>query len=563
MSSQQKKSTFFGGAAILAVSAILVKIIGALYKIPLGNVLSDEAMADFNGAYGIYNVFLTISTAGLPVALSKTVSEANTLGRGNQINRVFKVAFLTFLILGGAGFLILSVFAAPMADIILSNPKAVYCVLALSPSVLCVCVMSAFRGYFQGRFDMVPTGVSQVIESALKLVVGLSLALLILNVSNIQPDGFRHQLSAAGAMVGVSVGSIVALIYLLVYYTRHRDREVYHDRPDSDGAIFKQLMRIAIPITLGAASTSIVTLIDSNLVMGQLQSVFINLQGMEETPALDAARGLYGIYSKCMSIYNLPFSMMVPLTASIIPAVSACRARRDRLGAQRITESSMRVGLLLAMPMGIGLFALGEPIITTVFPAIDGSIAGPLMSVLGLAAVFVSIQLLCSSILQANGMVNLPIAVVIVGGIVKLVVNYTLVGNPNILINGAPIGTLSCFVVESVLEMLIIKRTVPAAPRFGRVLIKPAISSALMGLAAWGSHGLINKVLMGMDFFWKVNDKGETYFSWFGTAIGTFAAIGVGVIVYVILVLALRAITKEDLELMPKGEKIAKLLHIR
>lgn len=562
MSSQQKKSTFFGGAAILTISAILVKLIGAIYKIPLGNILSDEAMGDFNGAYNIYNFFLTISTAGLPVALSKTVSEAHTLGRGNQVNRVFKVALLTFLVLGGVGFFLLSVLAGPMSSIVLSNPKATYCVLALSPSVLCVCVMSAFRGYFQGRFNMTPTGVSQVIESFLKLAVGLSLAVLIMNMA-IQPEDFRNQMAAAGAIVGVSVGSVAALFYLFVTYARQRDRAVYRDRPDSGRDIFWQLMRIAIPITLGAASTSIVTLIDSKLVMLQLQNVFIEIRGAAEGAALDSARSLYGIYSKCMSIYNLPFSMMVPLTASIIPAVSACRARRDRLGAQKITESSMRIGMLLAMPMGVGLFALGGPIISTIFPSINAEIAGPLMSMLGMAAVFVSIQLLCNSILQANGMVNLPIAVVVIGGIVKLIVNYTLVGNPDILINGAPIGTLSCFVVESVLEMLIIKRAIPAAPRFGRVLVKPAVASALMGLAAWASHGLLDRLLRGMNLFWKVNAAGETYFSWLGTAVGTFGAIGVGVVVYAVLVLALHAITRQDLELMPKGDKIAKVLRIR
>ena len=160
-----KKTTFFGGAAILAVSSILVKIIGAIYRIPLGNILPDAVMGDYNGAYNIYNTFLTISTAGLPVALSKTISEANALGRRNQVEKIFKVAFFTFLTMGLISFFCMSVLAGPMAELVISNPKAVYCVMALSPSVLCVCVMSAFRGYFQGHFNMIPTGVSQIIEA--------------------------------------------------------------------------------------------------------------------------------------------------------------------------------------------------------------------------------------------------------------------------------------------------------------------------------------------------------------------------------------------------------------
>ena len=148
--SKAKKNTFFGGAAILAASAIAVKLIGAVYRIPLGNVLPDAVMADYNSAYNIYNFFLTISTAGLPVALSKTVSEANTLGKHNEVQKIFKVAFFTFLTMGLFSFFCMTVLAVPMSHVVISNPKAVYCIMALAPSVLCVCVMSAFRGYFQG-----------------------------------------------------------------------------------------------------------------------------------------------------------------------------------------------------------------------------------------------------------------------------------------------------------------------------------------------------------------------------------------------------------------------------
>lgn len=223
MSNAEKKSTFFGGAAILAASAILVKVIGAIYRIPLGNILSDEVMADYNSAYNIYNFFLTISTAGLPVALSKTISEANALGRHNQVQRTFRVAFITFLILGLISFFCMTVLAAPMAQIVISNPKAVYCVMALAPSVLCVCIMSAFRGYFQGHFNMMPTGISQVIEAFFKLVVGLALALFLVNVIQ------KPELGSVGAIIGVSCGSVVALLYILLpgpeappAYPRHR-----------------------------------------------------------------------------------------------------------------------------------------------------------------------------------------------------------------------------------------------------------------------------------------------------------------------------------------------------
>lgn len=542
MSNAEKKSTFFGGAAILAASAILVKVIGAIYRIPLGNILSDEVMADYNSAYNIYNFFLTISTAGLPVALSKTISEANALGRHNQVQRTFRVAFVTFLILGLISFFCMTVLAAPMAQIVISNPKAVYCVMALAPSVLCVCIMSAFRGYFQGHFNMMPTGISQVIEAFFKLVVGLALALFLVNVIQ------KPELGSVGAIIGVSCGSVVALAYILfLFFGDRKRRHRIHatDRPDSSGRILANLLKLAIPITLGSAATSLVTLVDTKLVMSQLQTVYQTVDGLGKEAALDAARGLYGIYSKTMSIYNLPFSMMVPLTACIIPAVSASLARRDHLGAQKVSESALRIGLLLALPMGMGLFALGGPIMGLLFPTIDVSVAGPLLSVLGLASIFVALQLLCNSILQANGMVNLPILAVVIGGVVKVIVNFILVGNPNIRINGAPVGTLTCFIVISALEIFIIRRSIPAPPSFLRAFLKPFVPSALMAAAAWATYGLL------------------TNFLHFGNSLATIGGIGVGVVVYLALVLALRVLSREDLALMPKGDKIAKILHIK
>lgn len=538
---KNQKNTFFGGAAILAASALMVKLIGAIYRIPLGNILPDEVMADYNSAYNIYNVLLTISTAGLPVALSKTISEANELGRRNQVNKIFRVAFFTFLLMGSFSFLCMTVFAVPVSTVVLSNPKAVYCVLALAPSVFCVCIMSSFRGFFQGHFNMWPTGISQVIEAFFKLIIGLGLAVYLVLIAA------KPEFGSVGAIIGVSSGSVVALVYLLFVFFRFRLRErgaVSNDVPDSTGRIAANLFKLAVPITLGSAASSLVTLIDGKLVMSQLQNIYLTVEGMDAENALNAARGLYGIYSKTMSIYNLPFSMMVPLTACIIPAVSACLTGRDRKGAQRISESALRVGLLLALPMGIGLCALGGPIMGLLFPAIDVTIAGPLLSVLGIASVFVALQLLCNSILQANGMVNLPILAVVIGGVIKLLVNYTLVGNPDIRINGAPVGTLCCFAVIAGLEMFIIHRAIPAPPHFGRALFKPLISACLMGAAAWASYGLLTKFLH------------------LGNSLATLGAIAIAVVVYAVLILALRAISREDLALMPKGDKIAKFLRI-
>ena len=582
MSNQQKKNTFYGAAAILAVGTILVKIIGAIYKIPLSVVLSDEAYGDFNAAYNIYTFFLTISTAGLPVALSKTVSECHTLGRENQKHKVFRVAVCAFLTMGVFSFLCMSVFGQQVATYILQNEKAVYAVQVLSVSVLCTCLCSAFRGYAQGHMNMVPTAISQIIEALCKLFLGLALVFLILG-SAIQPDDLRERLSAVGALAGVSIGSVVSVSYLAVnhFRTKRRERTETGDQPDRGRDILARLLKLAIPITLSSCTLSLVNLIDTGLVNSQLQNVFTAIQGGMTNignsfldifpkaveifqdnvalaaadplagvePVLDSARGLYGIYGKTMSIYNLPFNLMVPLTACIVPGVSACIARRDGLGAQRTTESAMRVAAMIALPCGVGLFVLGSPIMHLLTGGeVDVTIAGPLLSILGIASVFVCIQVVASSILQANGIVNLPIVTMVIGGIAKVITSYTLVGNPKVMIFGAPAGTLVCFVIVGVLNLLIIKRMVPHPPRYLLVFLKPLAASAVMGAAVWAAYGILSRFLSG---------------SFLMSAAATAAAILVGVAVYAVLIVALRVLTREDLEMMPGGKKLAKILHIR
>ena len=585
MSSSAKRNTFYGAAAILTVSTILVKIIGAIFKIPLIAILPEEAYGDFNGAYNIYSFFLTISTAGLPVALSKTVSECHTLGRENQKRQVFRVAFGAFLFMGLFSFLCMSVFGQIVATYVIGNEKAVFCVWALAPAVLCTCCCSAFRGYAQGHMNMLPTAVSQIIEALCKLFLGLGLAMLVMRLT-LWSDDVRNQLAASGALIGVSFGSVLSVLYLAFNHVRTRRREgAAADRPDRGRTVLVRLLKLAIPITLSSCSMSLVTIIDTNLVNHQLQSVFTAIQGglggiensfldifpkaaavlAENTqawqqalltdpattldPILDSARSLYGTYSKTMSVYNLPFNLMIPLTACIVPGISACLARRDGLGAQRITESAMRMAALIALPCGFGLLALGGPIMELIaLGNVDTDIAGPILSILGVASIFVCFQLVGTAILQANGIVNLPIITVIIGGVTKIVVNYTLVGNPKIMIFGAPVGTLCCFAVISTLNLLIIKRVVPHPPRYLVALAKPLLASAIMAAAAWGSHGLLARVLngsLGRDI------------------LATALAILVGVVVYAILVLALRTLTHEDLEMMPGGKKLAKILHIR
>lgn len=589
-----KPNTFFGGAAILAMGILVVKVIGLFYKIPLVNIIGSEGSADFNNAYNIYSVLLTISTAGLPVAVSKMVSEANALGRQNQVHKVFRLSLAAFLTLGVISFLIMYFGAEQLAGM-MHDSLAAAGIRALAPAVICVGCLSAFRGYAQGHGNMTPTAVSQILEALCKLVIGLGLAYWLVRAG--QPS----HVAAAGAITGVTVGTILALAYMIFNFvsTRLREEKDTQDAPDSARRILSTLMKIAIPITISSSMVGIVTVIDSALVQGQIQKVLISnpdswalyqqvvdfapleaardawqqavssgaaeeavsqLYGAVELAAENISRSLYGNYSGALTIYNLPLSLMAAITASVIAAVSAALARRDRRGAARITGSALRITALLAFPMGVGLFVLGTPIIRLIFPELEASVAGPLLSTLGIASIFVCLMLVCNSVLQAHGFINLPVVIMALGGVVKIVTNYNLVAVPTIGISGAPVGNVLCFGLCMVLDLVVIARVIHGRPDYMPLLAKPAAAAGVMGLGAWAVYGLLSKLLSSEE----VTQAGETVrtLGKTGNGIAVMGAILIAVIIYAVLVVALRAISREDLSLMPKGDKIAKILRL-
>ena len=557
------RSTFFGGATILAVGIATVKIIGMLYKIPLVSVIGDAGYADFSNAYNIYSVLLTISTAGLPVALSKMVSEASTMGRRDQVHKVFRVALGAFLALGLISFFIMYFGAARLAGL-MGDSMAADSIRVLSPAVVCVGCLAAFRGYAQGHGNMVPTAASQVIEALCKLVIGLALAVYLMGLGRPEHEG------AAGAIAGVTVGTILALGYMVVSFALQRRREdpCLDRSTDSAGGILKTLLTIAIPITLTSSMVGIVTVIDSALVQSQLQKALLTVPdswalyedfldfgplsaaltgGANSAAALTAAeeasRSLYGNYAGTLTIYNLPSSLMVAITASVIPAISAALARRSRKSARRIAAASLRMCAIAALPMGVGLLVLGEPIIRLLFRSLDPALAGALLSTLGVASIFVCVMMVCNSILQAYGFINLPVVIMLLGGVVKIAVNYNLVVMPQVGIYGAPMGNVLCFGLVCVLDLIVVSRVIPGFPGLFSLFGKPVLAAAVMGGAVWGCYGLTSRLIES-------------------NTVCTLLSICVGGAVYLALIVLLRALTRDELALMPKGDKIARLLRL-
>ena len=538
-----KGQNYMHGAAILTVGVIIMKILGFFYKIPLGNILGDEGYSMFMGAYSIYYIFFTLATAGLPVALSRMVAEADANGRAKQEEKIFRVALVTFTVIGLIFALIMFCFPDWLASEYLENPDAAPSVRAMAPAILRVCIVSAYRGYCQGNGNMLPTTVDEVLEVFFKVVSGLVIAVLVLR--SFRPgDPMALPMGSAGAIFGVSIGSAVSLAYMIIYKRRHYTlpADIPDDSVPVDPAlkIVRDILSIGIPIATGACIMALLNSVDSKLCMNRLQSAAgCNYQ---------QAKVLYGVYGKAQTLFNLPAAFITPLTISIVPAISGAIAKGEGKTAASVSEDSMRISAFLAIPMGVGLAVLAKPIMDVLYPGSHLAGAG-LLQIMGIASFFVCLVLMENAILQASGREKLTMVTLITGGVIKIVINWFLVARPDINIYGAPVGTLCSYCAMAAMDYVFMCRTLDHRPRLLRVFTAPLAASALMGLTAWGVFGLCQRALMHSRRL--------------GTLIAMCAAILAAVVVYMIAAIFLKAVTKEDMKLIPGGEKIARFLHMR
>ena len=517
---------------LLAMATAIVKVIGALYKIPLNAIIGEQGFGYYNTAYEIYTVLLMISTAGLPVAMSRMISQAGSLRHYRQVRKIYTVCRTIFLTLGLIGAVLMTVFCKQLAAF-QEQPDAWAAIGTLGPCCFLICLMSTYRGFFQGQSNMTPTSVSQVLEAICKLIVGIAAAVLIKIYTQ------SVSLAAGGAIFGVTMSCLVSSFYLNRCFRKAYKNLPISDEPvDSGRNIAKGLLAIAIPITIGSAGLQLLTVLETKIYMGQLLNTMT--QAMADTQK--------GIYNMTQTIFNMPCAFITPITISVIPAITAQLTLGDHKAVKATEESAVRVTGLISAPCAVGLAVLAEPV-TALLGGYTGeklALSTSLMMVLGICVIFNALVLLTNAIMQAHGHVNLPVINMFIGGIVKLVAIYILTGNPNIGILGTPIGSLLCYLCITVLNLVTMARVLPEAPAVLRNMLRSIGAALAMGAAAYGTwYGL--KALLGSDM---------------SRVIACGAPILVGVVVYVVLAVKFRAITREDCLLLPKGEKIAKLLHL-
>ena len=561
MSQSPKKQSFLHGTALLAAATAIVKMIGALYKIPLKMIIGDEGFGYFNTAYEIYSLLLLISTAGLPVAMSRMISAATTLQHNNQARRIYATCRGLFLAMGLAGAVLMTFGSSHLARV-QGQPDAVYAIACLGPCVLLICIMSTYRGFFQGQGNMIPTSVSQVLEAVVKLVIGIALALFVMRQSNNIP------MAAGGAILGVTASCMISVLYLFACF-----RKAYSQMPattepvSSYKSTAKELLSIAVPITIGAAGLqlltvletgiymdNIVTLLDEGRYEGNLITLLIN-QVRENYPGISpadlhskVAANLKGIYNMAQTIYNLPVAFVAPITISIIPAITSHLTLQNSRGARSTEESAARITGLICMPCAVGLILMAGPVMALLggYSGEKLSFAAAMMGILGVCIIFNSVVLLTNAMMQAHGHANLPVVNMFIGGILKLAAVFILTKNPHIGIFGTPIGSFLCYVSITALNLITMRRSIPNAPSVLRNLSRSALAAVIMGIITYGAWYGLQLVL------------GPT-----GSRVLLCGIpVGIGVIVYTVSAIKLKAITHADCLLLPKGEKIAKLLKL-
>ena len=454
---QRNNGDFLSGVMILSVSAIVVNIIGLVYKIPMLRLLGSEGMGYFNSAYEIYALFCTVSTAGLPVAMSVMISRCR--GREGAEERIFKVSLRLFLSLGAAGALLMLILAYPLA-LFLGGSKCIFSILAISPTVFFICSTSAYRGYYQGLGQMLPTALSQVIEATGKLLLGILFASVALGF------GYPTEAVAAFAVLGLLVGSVISTLYLWII-KRSKKHNTVDLSPRSRGMILRSLLKTAIPVTLSAAVVSVTKLVDMTMILRRLQSL---------GQTSEAAFSLYGCYTTlAVPLFGIAPALVSSVALPLIPKLGGAISDGDRAAQLETVNEGVRLACLISMPIGIGLSLFSKEILELLFKGQSAEIelAAPLLSVLGMSVTLSCLVTVGNAVLQAYGRPHIPTVSMTVGAIMKIVIAYVLIGNRVIGIMGAPISTLICDLVINLINFYFIVKYLPGNLDIGRSFLRP------------------------------------------------------------------------------------------
>lgn len=532
---KKTQNSFMKNVVILIFSQVLIKLLGFIYKLVITNIegFGDTGLGYYAAGYQIYSLLLTLSSIGIPSVISKLVAERIAIGDKKGAQRIFKVAFRFFSILGFVLSIGLFVGADFIATNILNVPDVAYVMKVLSPAILFVAMSAVFRGYFSGQQDMKPTSVSQTLEQFLNCVLTITFVYACI--------GKDTYIMAAAGNLSTTLAIIITFVYLIIYYKGNRiDTSNSIESPEkkkSNKELLKTILGISIPITISSVISVISGVIDtatvSNCIQISLQNANMTKEALEQ-----AAMSATGILSKVDTIVSFPLAINLAFSTALTPAISEALAKKDNKTASRRLSFSFFASLLIILPCGIGFLSLAEPILKMIYPtASDG--AGILM-IASISMILTALSQTMTGGLYGVNKSKIPAIAAGLGAVTKFILNMILISNPNIGIYGASISSFIYQVIVFIICYRVLNGSVNMHIKFKTHIIKPVISVAGMGIIVYFGYNILSM--------------------FFGNTISTLISILLGAISYCLLILFTKTLSKDDIMLIPYGTKIYSIL---
>lgn len=513
MSSTQK--SVVSGMTVLSIVGLICKIVGALYRIPLAWLIGDEGLGTYQLVFPTYNMLLTISSAGLPVAISRMVSFSLAKDDPRNARRIFRMALWMLTALGLVA-TILMIVMSPALAVRSGDPATQPGFVAIAPALLLVCVMSALRGFMQGQQNMVPTAISQLIEQVGKVFVSLPLAYFGMRIS--------VAYAAAGVLLGTSLAEGAALLFMIVVYRRQRAAfralpQTEAEAPIAPKALLQRLLTLSIPITLGNCIVPIASFIDSGLLLNRLVDA-----GIERGAAL----GLYGRYSGyVLTLINVPTALAAAIAMSMVPSISSAMARGDGKQMRRQSALGLRLAFVVGLPCSVGMSMLSAQLLSLIYrfdmpEAL--SVTAQLLSLSSMTIVLFTVVQSTSGILQGLRKQRIPMYTLMLGVAVKIFLNYTLIGMPSIHIFGAPVASIACYTLSMLPNLFFVHKYTGMKVDVWNIAGRSALATALMAGVLYAAVRLL--------------PSGRLW---------TVLLVGIGVAAYAVFARLTGAVTQEDL----------------
>ncbi len=518
------------GVLFLTLAGIAEKILGVILKIPLSGYLGSVGMGYFNSAYSIFTTFYTVAVTGLPVATTIMVSRSRAKGRILEVKRVFRVSITMFLTVGIIGSAIMFFGADFIANIIDENNNAPYCIQAISPILLLICISSSIRGFFQGHKNMMPSAVSEFLDAFGKCVLG------ILFGGYAYTHGYSTEITAAAAILGVVIGHLFGTGFLVITKCVSKPDystlgiELDEMNSESSSAICKKMIIIAFPVTLGSLALGLTSTIDTFTIMKILGT--------------DVGMGLYGDYTTlAVTLYRLPHALIVPISTSLTPMLASAISSGSKEKAKSTLFSSFKMAAILSIPCSIGMGVLARPIISMLY---GGSCSAevientaPSLSILSVGTFLMAMLTITSSVLQSYGKQHLPVISMSCGTVAKLILNVLLVSEFGII--GAPIATTCSYFVMVVLNFVFAIKYSDLTAHIFKAFLPPLI--AMVGcVPVTVASFLLFKQIMPREAF------------------ATLISVFITAALYMVALFVTRAFSREDIMMLPKGKKICDFL---